>query len=168
VAVVRFHLAEINVARARAPLDDPLLADFVAQLDGVNRLAERTPGFVWRLVGEGGAASSYVRAFEDERMLVNLTVWESLESLTAYTYRSDHGRVYRDRARWFEPSVGPSLALWWIPAGHVPTVEEGKAKLDALAARGPTPEAFTFKRPFPAPGAVVETPARGSGAMPHV
>jgi uncharacterized protein DUF3291 len=167
VTPARFHLAEFNVARARAPLDDPRMAGFVAQLDAVNRLAEASPGFVWRLVAEGGAASSYIRAFDDERLLVNLSVWESVESLQAYVYRSAHGQVYRDRATWFEPPVGAWLAMWWIPAGRLPTVEEGKAKLERLATHGPTSEAFTFKRVFAPPSGVAETSARTTGATPR-
>jgi len=151
VAASRYHLAQINVGRVLASLTDPLMADFVAQLDAINALAERTPGFVWRLQGEDGASSSYVRAFEDERMLINMSIWESLESLRQYVYRSEHGQVLRDRRKWFEALASPIMALWWIPAGSLPTPSEGRERLEALARNGPTPEAFTFQQPFPPP-----------------
>ncbi len=143
------HIAQINIARMHAPLDDPLMADFVAQLDPVNALAERSPGFVWRLQDEAGDATS-IRLFDDERILVNMSVWETLEALRDDVYRSRHLGVLRDRKRWFEPPDGPYLALWWIPAGHVPPPAEGKQRLDHLRRHGPTPEAFTFKHLFPA------------------
>ena len=144
------HLAQINIARMHAPLDDPLMAGFVAQLDPVNALADQSPGFVWRLQDEAGDATS-IRVFDDDRILVNMSVWETMEALRDYVYRSGHLGVLRDRKRWFEPPDGPYLALWWIPAGHVPTPEEGRQHLDHLRRHGPTPEAFTFKSLFPAP-----------------
>ena len=143
------HLAQINIARMQAPLDDPLMAHFVAQLDSINALAERSPGFVWRLQDEAGDATS-IRVYDDDRILVNMSVWETREDLRDYVYRSSHLDVLRDRKRWFEPLDGPYLALWWIPAGHVPTPEEGKQRLDHLRRHGPTPEAFTFKHLFSA------------------
>ena len=145
------HLAQINIARMRAPLDDPLMAGFVEALDPLNALADGSPGFVWRLQDEAGDATS-IRVFEDPRTLVNLSVWESLATLRAYTYRNDHLALLRDRKRWFEPPDGPHLALWWIPAGHQPTPQEGQARLEHLRRHGPTPEAFTFKKVFEAPG----------------
>lgn len=155
------HLAQINIARARAPLDDPQMADFVAQLDAINMLAEQSPGFVWRLQAEDGSSSSYIHAFDDERLLVNMSVWESIETLHQYVYRSRHNQVFRDRKKWFEPHDGPYLALWWIPAGHIPTVEEGKERLEKLIQHGPTPKAFTFKTVFP-PSAEVMLPSASS------
>jgi hypothetical protein len=147
----RFHLAQFNIARALAPLDDPLLHDFVGQLDAVNGEAESSPGFVWRLKGDGGAPSSYLRAYPDPQMLINLTVWESIEALHSYTYRSGHADVYRQRKHWFESNQNPSFALWWVPAGHIPTIEEGRARLEHLWEHGPTQFAFTFRRPFRPP-----------------
>ena len=147
--VIKYHLAEINLARLRAPLDDPAMADFVAQLEAINAIADQSPGFVWRLKAEDGGASSYIRAFDDDQLLINMSVWESVEALQAYVYRSPHGTVFRDRKRWFEPLNGPAVALWWVPVGHIPTVEEGKERWERLARLGPTPEAFTFKDEFP-------------------
>jgi hypothetical protein len=149
--VSHFHIAEINIARARAPLDDPLMASFVRQLDETNALADRDPGFVWRLAGEAGEASSYVQAFDDPHILINLSVWKSIDELFNYTYRSAHTDVFRARREWFVPMELPHLALWWIPAGTLPTIEDGKARLVKLATDGPTPFAFTFKQRFPPP-----------------
>jgi hypothetical protein len=135
----------------RAPLHDPIMAGFVAQLAHINAVADASPGFVWRLQTEDGDATA-VRAFDDERILVNMSLWESLEALHAYVYRSAHVGPLRERRQWFEPMEGPVLVLWWIEAGHVPTVLEAKQRLAVLAANGPTPEAFTFRQPFPPPG----------------
>ena len=157
MAESRYHLAQINVAWALASLNDPLMADFVAQLDAINAIAEQSPGFVWRLKTADGGASSYIRAFEDERMLINMSVWDSLEVLQQYVYRSQHGSVFRDRRKWFEPLASPSVTLWWIRAGLLPTAAEGRERLEALARNGPTPYAFTFKQPFPPPSEPSET-----------
>jgi hypothetical protein len=145
------HVAELNIGRTVAPLDDPAMADFVANLELINALGDASPGFVWRLQDEFGAATT-IRAYEDPLMIVNLTVWESVETLRAFTYRSGHVEFFRRRREWFEPLDGPSLVLWWVPAGHRPTVEEAKARLAHLAAHGPTPTAFTLKTPVPPPG----------------
>ncbi len=146
-----FHVAQLNVSRSVAPLDDPRLADFVARLDEVNALAERSPGFVWRLQGEGGNATD-VRVEDDPLVIVNLTVWESIDDLFAFTYRSDHKTVFARRFDWFERSPGPNVVLWWQPAGEAPTLDEAFRRLRLLAAHGPTVEAFTFRQRFPAPG----------------
>jgi hypothetical protein len=145
--MMQFHLAEINVARAIMPLDAPEMADFIALIPGVNELADRSPGFVWRLQTEYGDATG-IQAFDDAAMLVNMSVWRDLEALRAFTYASDHLVPFRGRRRWFEPPTAPHMALWWIPAGTIPTLQEGKDRLDALVARGPTPLAFTFKQAF--------------------
>ncbi|HEV8360079.1 MAG TPA: DUF3291 domain-containing protein [Candidatus Thermoplasmatota archaeon] len=145
------HLAQFNIARAIAPLDDPRLADFIARLDEINKLAEASPGFVWRFTAPGGQSSTYVQASDDPRMLVNLSVWASVEALRDFAYRSSHAELLRARRRWFEPAQGPTLAMWWLPAGALPTLDESKARLAVLAERGPTPDAFTFRQSFPAP-----------------
>ncbi|MCB0154546.1 MAG: DUF3291 domain-containing protein [Anaerolineae bacterium] len=144
------HLAQINIARMVASLEDPLMAGFVAQLETINTVADQSPGFVWRLQGEEGNATG-INAFGDARILINMSVWESVEALQQYTYRSQHAGVFRDRKRWFEPLGRPHMALWWIPAGHKPTPTEGKQRLELLQSQGPTAEAFTFKQHFPAP-----------------
>ncbi len=145
-----FHLAQVNVGRLQEPIDDPMIADFVAQLDEINALADASPGFVWRLKDDSGNATA-IPAFDDPQMIINMSVWESLEALREYTYRSDHIRVLSRRRDWFEKLNLPHLALWWIPAGALPTVAEAKERLALLAARGPTAEAFTFRDRFPAP-----------------
>jgi hypothetical protein len=144
------EIAQINVARAVAPLDDPRMADFVTRLDEVNRLAEESPGFVWRLQGPSGNATD-LRVGDDPLVIVNLTVWRSPDDLFAYTYRSDHRTVFARRFEWFERWEGPSVALWWQPAGTIPTVDEGFRRLQLLADHGPTADAFTFKQRFDPP-----------------
>jgi hypothetical protein len=146
----RWHIAQYNLAKLRAPLDDPLLADFVEAIDRINHLGDASPGFVWRHQTEDGNSTS-VRPRNDTSIIINFTVWESIESLFEFTYHSDHVEVYRKRRKWFEHVEWAYLALWWIPAGHIPTVEEGEERLRHLDAHGPTPHAFTFKKRFPAP-----------------
>lgn len=147
------HLAQVDIARLLAPLDSPQLAGFVARLDDINALADRAPGFVWRLQTREGNATE-LRPYDDDRIIVNMSVWESLEALHAFVYRSDHVAVMRQRRAWFEQMTDPFLALWWVPGGHIPSLEEAKARLDHMRAHGETSVAFTFKRPFPPPDSV--------------
>ena len=147
---MRFHLAQVNIGRIRAPLEDPLMDGFRSQLDVINALADRTPGFVWRLQTEEGNAMA-IRPVADERMAINMSVWESLDALQTFVYRSAHVGTLRDRGQWFEPIEGPILVLWWIPIGHIPTVAEALERLQHLKECGPSPHAFTFRKPFPAP-----------------
>ena len=144
------QIAQLNVARAVASLDDPRMADFVALLDEVNLLAEQSPGFVWRMQGPSGNATD-LRVGDDPLVIVNLTVWHSPDDLFAFTYRTDHRSVFARRFEWFERWGGPSVVLWWQPAGTIPTVDEAFHRLQLLADHGPTPEAFTFKQQFTAP-----------------
>lgn len=143
----RYHLAQANIGRILAPLDDSRMKGFVEQLEYINAVADRSDGFNWRLQTEAGDATA-VRAFDDDRILFNMSVWDSLEALREYTYRSDHRSPLRDRRKWFGRLERPHLALWWIPAGHIPTIEEAKHRLDLLRDRGPSPDAFTFQRPY--------------------
>ena len=145
-----FHLAQINVANTRAPMDDPRMAGFVAQLDEINALADRAPGFVWRLQSDSGNATDII-VTEDPTFLINMSVWESVEALFDYVYKTVHTKVMADRRDWFRKHEGPYQVLWWVPAGHLPTPEEGLERLRHLAAHGPTPHAFTFKNHFPVP-----------------
>ncbi len=138
------HWAQVNIARMRAPLDDPLMSGFVARLAEINALADRSPGFVWRLQTDAGDAT-YLRPYDDDRILFNLSVWESVEALKQYVYRSAHAELLRDRRKWFEHFAGSYVALWWVPAGHLPSVDEAKERLAHLEAYGPSPFAFTFK-----------------------
>lgn len=145
-----YHLAQINIARLLAPIDDPLLAKFVEQLSPVNALADQSPGFVWRLQTESGDATS-IKVYDDDMIIVNLTVWEDIESLSEFAYKSAHSGVMRDRKKWFEKFDGPYYALWWVPAGHIPSTEEAKERLEHLREQGDSEYAFSFQRPFPKP-----------------
>ena len=132
----------------RAPVDAPLLQDFVARLPEINALAEASPGFVWRLQSDDGDATA-IHPYGDPMILFNLSVWQSVEALRDYAYRSGHAGVYREREKWFEKMDAPSAALWWIQAGRVPSPEEAVARLEHLGRRGPTAEAFSFRQTFP-------------------
>ena len=151
-----FQLAQVNIARLLAPIDDPRIADFVGQLDEINTLAEGAQGFVWRLKSEGGSATD-IPYNDDPFVIVNMSVWESVEALRDYTYTTRHVEVFRDRARWFEKMSKPHYCLWWVPAGHRPTVSEARERLEHYQAHGATPYSFWFSQRFPAP----EMEARG-------
>jgi hypothetical protein len=153
--VTGFHLAQLNVARLRAPLDSPTLADFVALLPEINARGDAAPGFVWRLTGEAGDDATSLRPFGDD-LIVNLTVWQSPETLSAFVYRSAHLEPMRRRREWFERMSGPHLVLWWVPAGHRPDLHEAGRRLAELERHGPTPTAFTLIERFPPP---VNSPA---------
>jgi hypothetical protein len=131
----------------RAPLDDELMAGFVARLEEINALADGSPGFIWRLQTSGGDAT-YLRPYDDDRILFNMSVWETVDALRNYVYRTAHRELLRQRHEWFEKFAGVFVALWWVPAGHVPGVDEAKKRLAYLEAHGPTEFAFTFKTIF--------------------
>ncbi|WP_437669400.1 DUF3291 domain-containing protein [Sorangium sp. So ce131] len=158
------HLAQVNIALPLEPLDSALLADFVSALDPVNALADAAPGFVWRLKEYGGNATA-VRAFGDDRILVNMSVWESAEALSDFVFRNpEHAAVMRRRREWFVPMREAITALWWVPAGHTPTVAEAEERLEHLRRHGPTPRAFTFRHLFSAPD-VLAAPVPGDEAL---
>lgn len=142
-----YHLAQLNIGRILAPMDSPTMASFAARLEDINALADEAPGFVWRLQSESGNATD-IKAFDDDWLLVNMSVWESVEQLKNYTYQSAHAKVMRGRRQWFEPHTAMYFVLWWIPAGHNPTLEEAKERLEHLRAHGETKYAFTFKKTF--------------------
>ena len=144
------QLAQVNIARMLAPLADPLMAEFVAQLDTINALADNSPGFLWRLQTAEGNATS-LQPYEDALIIVNLSLWVSLADLTAFVYKSRHRSVLQQRHQWFQRFDGPYTALWWVPPGHIPDVAEAKQRLASLRTQGETPYAFSFKKPFPAP-----------------
>jgi heme-degrading monooxygenase HmoA len=131
-------------------MDGPVMTGFAAALDPINALADDAPGFVWRLQTEDGDATA-IRPYDDERVMVNMSVWESLEALREFVYRSGHVAVMRRRREWFE-RMQIFMALWWVPADEVPTVDQAKQRLAHLEQHGPTPYAFTFKAHFPKPG----------------
>jgi heme-degrading monooxygenase HmoA len=153
--VPSFQIAQLNVGRSVAPMDDARMAGFVARLDEINALADGSPGFVWRLQGDNGNATE-LKYTDDPLFIVNLSVWESLDDLHAFTYRSNHKTVFARRFEWFERSSGPNVVIWWQPAKTIPSVEDALRRLALLERRGPTPEAFTFRQPFEAPGAGLE------------
>lgn len=138
------HLADFNIARLRAPIDDPLIDDFRDNLELINALADRSPGFVWRLQDDHGDATSF-DPYGDGLTIVNLAVWESVEALHDFTYRSEHKDFLRRRREWFDAPTEAILVLWWIPEGSLPTVEDGVERLAHLRADGPSPHAFDFR-----------------------
>ena len=151
---MHYHLAQINIGRLIAPLDDPKIAEFVAQLAPINAIADKAPGFVWRLQSESGNATD-IAYNDDPSIMVNMSVWKSLEALRDYAYKSDHMKVFRDRAKWFVKMDKPHYCLWWIPDGHIPTVAEGRERLEHYQTHGATPYSFWFSQEFPQPTEVV-------------
>jgi hypothetical protein len=147
VRAVLHQLALLNVARLVAPLDSPTLADFVANLDPVNAAADGAPGFVWRHQDDNGNSTS-VRMLDDDMLIVNLAVWESIEALEAYAYSGAHFEMLRRRREWFERMAEPYVVLWWVEAGHRPSTAEAEARLVHLRAHGPSEHAFTFRQRF--------------------
>jgi hypothetical protein len=148
--MTRYQLAQYNIAWLRALLDSPQLADFIANLDRVNQLAEHSPGFVWRYQTENGNSTS-VRLRDDDRLIINFSVWENVESLFEYAFHSGHAEMFRRRNEWFTHEESPYAVLWWVSAGHRPTVEEAEDHIQFLAEHGPTQHAFTFKQRFAPP-----------------
>ena len=153
----RWHLAQLNVGRMVAPTSAPEVADFMAALDPINALADAAPGFVWRLQTDAGNATD-VHAFDDELLLLNMSVWESIETLRAFTYTSAHTDVLRRRREWFDRLEVAHLVLWWVPKGHIPTIAEALERLEAIRGDGPNPAAFTFRVPYQPDDAVPGTP----------
>lgn len=147
-----WNLAQINVARALYPLDDPRIAEFVDRLDAVNALADAAPGFAWRLQSEGGNATD-IGPPGDPNLIINMSVWQTPEALFDFVYKTGHREVMAKRRQWFEPPEEAYQALWWVRSGDWPTVEKGLARLAYLRRHGPTRLAFTFKQQFPPPDA---------------
>ena len=143
-----YNIAQVNIARMRAQLDDPLMAGFVARLGEINALADSSPGFVWRLQTPEGNAT-YLRPYDDDRILFNMSVWKTVDQLKQYVYRTAHAEMIRQRNEWFEKISDVYVALWWVPAGHIPGIDEAKKRLAHLEARGPTQYAFTFRSVMP-------------------
>ncbi|WP_067465650.1 DUF3291 domain-containing protein [Actinomadura macra] len=156
----RLHLAQFNVATLHFPLDDPRMKDFVELLDPVNALADGAPGFVWRLIEEGQADATGMRPAGTD-VIINFSVWESAQTLWDFVYRSAHLETMRRRREWFRRHVDAHLVLWWIPAGHVPTVEEALERLELLRGEGPSPLAFTFRTSYTAEEATQAAQAPG-------
>lgn len=144
-----YHIAQLNIGRMLGSIDDPVMADFANNLDRINALADTAEGFVWRLQTDDGDATA-IRAFEDELLIVNMSVWETIDALHQYTYKTVHAEFIGRRKEWFSKMSDMHMVLWWVEAGHIPTVEEAKSKLEHLNAHGATPQAFTFTKRFTA------------------
>jgi len=145
-----FRIAQVNVAQAKADMESELMQGFVSRLDEINALADRADGFIWRLKEESGGATA-IRVFDDPLLLINMSVWANLEALKHYVYKSLHVELIKDREAWFNKMGDSHQALWWIPAGHVPSTEEAQKKLEYIRKHGPSAEAFTFAKPYPTP-----------------
>ena len=149
----RYHLAQLNIASMKEPLESPGMADFVNNLERINALAEASPGYVWRLQDEAGDATA-IRPFGDE-VLVNLSLWRDVQSLSDYVYKSAHTEMLKRRREWFAKVEQAHMVLWWVPAGHRPSVEEAAARLAHLREHGATAHAFSFRQAFAAPDELV-------------
>ena len=146
-----YHLAQVNIGRLRFSLEDPRMAEFARALDPINQIAERSPGFVWRLKDDQGRPSSFLGPVFGPGIFVNMSVWESLESLKHYAFQSGHSAYFRRRADWFEPLGRITSALWWVRIGEHPTLEDARARYDHLLEHGPSEYAFGLKDSFDAP-----------------
>lgn len=144
-----WHLAQLNIAHLQDSIESELLEDFVANLDRINALAESAPGFVWRLTDDDGAAGPNFGF--DAEYIVNLSVWDSVESLHNYVYRTAHKDIMRRKGEWFHRMPRAHMVLWWMPEGQIPSAAQAKNKLEHLQLNGPTTQAFTFRQAFEAP-----------------
>ncbi|MGW7537318.1 DUF3291 domain-containing protein [Amycolatopsis sp. NPDC054798] len=151
--MTRYHLAQLNVGILKFPLADPRMHGFTSMLDPLNEVADNAPGFVWRLVEDGGNDATAIRTSLGSDVLVNMSVWENREALWDYVYRSGHLDLLRRRSEWFELPKTPFQVLWWVPAGHIPTVEEAVERLELLREKGPSPSAFGFRDSYLPEGA---------------
>ena len=142
----QFHLAQVNIAKRLAPMDDPIMQDFVNNLDRINAIADRSEGFIWRLKDEDKDLGAQV--FQDDELLINMSVWKNLESLFSYTYNSDHIEIFKRKKEWFGKMKMVHMAFWYVPIGIEPTFQDAKSRLDYLNEHGETPFAFTFKNKF--------------------
>ncbi|MCC2605263.1 DUF3291 domain-containing protein [Planctobacterium marinum] len=145
----QFHLAQLNIATALAEMDSPVMKDFVDNLERINLLGEQSPGFVWRMKDDSGNATA-IPVYDDPSIIANLTVWQDPESLKNFLFKTEHAQFLKRKKEWFMPVKQATYVLWWIPAGHLPTLPEAKAKLATLREHGETAQAFSFKKLFPA------------------
>ncbi len=148
--MAKYHLAQINIALAKAEMDTEIMEGFVSRLDEINETADNAEGFVWRLQTEDGDSTA-IRVFDKPLLLVNMSVWENIDVLKNFVYKSAHVELIRDRQAWFHKYIEAHQALWWIPSGHIPTIEEAKEKLETIQKHGSTLSAFHFGKPFPKP-----------------
>lgn len=152
--MARYHLAQINVGRLRASINDPLVAEFVDALDRINALADAAPGFVWRLQTEEGNATG-IQTSDDELFIINMSVWETSDDLFQYVYRTEHVDFLRNRREWFERMGDAHMCLWWVPADDIPSIDDGLERLDHFTRHGSTPNAFSFRDQFDPTGGKV-------------
>jgi hypothetical protein len=152
----RYHLAQLNIASMREPLESPGMADFVNNLERINALAEASPGYLWRLQDEAGDATA-LRPFGEE-VLVNLSVWADVQSLSDYVYKSAHTEMLKRRREWFDKVEQAHMVLWWVPAGHLPSVDEAAERLAHFRTHGASAHAFSFRQAFAAPEERVAQP----------
>ena len=152
-----YHLAQVNIARMLAPIDSPAMADFVNNLDRINNIAEKNPGFVWRLTGDENNATA-LRVLEDDFLIINMSVWESIDALFNFTYASRHSAVLKRKKEWFHKMADMHMCFWYVEAGHEPSPEEAKQRLQYLNSHGESPYAFTFKGKFSAKDAITYVP----------
>ena len=145
-----YHLAQINIAHLKAPTDDPIIADFVADLDNINQLAEQSEGFVWRLKDETGDATSF-NPYDDPSYIINMSVWQDTEVLKEFVYGSNHVQIYMKRAQWCHSMDKAHMTLWWIPTGHTLSLAEAIERLALIDKVGNSKEAFTFKKTYGSP-----------------
>ena len=139
------HLAQLNVGYLKYPTDDPRVAEFMNNLDLVNAIADKSPGFIWRLQDDSGNATA-LRPFVDPEMIPNLSVWRSAADLEQFVWKTVHERFYRKRGEWFDPMKKPHLVMWWVEEGHIPTLTEAAERLDHLHKHGPTEHAFGWEQ----------------------
>jgi hypothetical protein len=144
---MEFHLAQLNIARGLHPLDHPAMADFTNNLDRINELAEGSEGFCWRLKDDSNNATS-IRIYNDDSIIVNMSVWKSIDHLFQFAYQSEHTSIFRRKKEWFHRLPEMHMVLWYVPAGHQPTVAEAEERLSWLRQNGDSPYAFTFKNRF--------------------
>ena len=144
---MQYHLAQINIAKMLAPIDSPVMAEFVANLDSINALAEGSPGFVWRLKDEGNNATS-IKVYDDDFIIVNMSVWENADALHQFVFQSHHVEIFKQRRQWFEKMSDMHMALWYVPKDYTPTALDGVERLNYLRSNGETPFAFSFKKQF--------------------
>ena len=142
-----YNLAQVNIAKMLAPIDDPIMADFVNNLDRINALADQSEGFVWRLQDIENNATA-IKAFEDDTLIINMSVWKNMEFLFKFTYKSDHVEIFSRRKEWFSRIKDMHMVFWFVPVGHIPTPKEARERLDYVNKYGETPYAFTFKSKF--------------------
>lgn len=147
---MKYYLAQLNLAKAKAEMDTKVMHGFFSRLEEINALADKANGFIWRLQSSDGDSTSF-RVFPDPLQLVNMSVWENIDDLKEYVYKSMHVELIRDREAWFDKFESVHQVLWWVPKGHIPTLDEGKERLELLGKNGVSKQAFTFGKPFESP-----------------